>query len=60
LTLPEEDRMLHPESERPGAGAQDRLEAARMRLFVEPGMLPASLGIEVCRWTGGTGPDMRL
>ncbi|MCW2303579.1 hypothetical protein M2324_001976 [Rhodovulum sulfidophilum] len=31
--------MLHPESERPGAGAQDRLEAARMRLFVEPGML---------------------
>ncbi|BAQ68302.1 hypothetical protein NHU_01138 [Rhodovulum sulfidophilum] len=51
--LPEEDRMLHPESERPGAGAQDRLEAARMRLFVEPGMLLASLGIDgpVCRGT---------
>jgi len=49
--LPEEDRM--PEPKRPGAGAQDRLEAARMRLFVEPGMSSASLGIDgpVCRGT---------
>ncbi|OLS49338.1 hypothetical protein [Rhodovulum sulfidophilum] len=51
--LPEEDRMPHPEQAGPGAGAQDRLEAARMRLFVEPGMSSASLGIDgpVCRGT---------
>ncbi|OLS50973.1 hypothetical protein BV392_02455 [Rhodovulum sulfidophilum] len=50
--LPEEDRMPRREPERPGGGAHDRLEVARMRLFVEPCMLPASLGIEVCRGTG--------